>query len=332
MSVTITLGGVTITGAGVSFSAPPSGGIGVTAGWYMGGNRGPQQSLVQRITYANDTATSSVRGPLSSTAYNFAGAGTTSAGWTAGNRSTSAPFTAQSLIQRITYSTDTATASVRGSLSRSIYGCVAVSDNTTYGWWTSGVWDSPSNTNSQVDRVTYTNDTATASIRGPLLMGHFFMSATSTTEYGWIAGGNTSGTVFGSGSIVQRITYASDTATAIERGPLAATAYTRASSGNSSYGYYALGPGAKTTINRVTYATDTATASVRGPLSIARLQSFAATGNESYGWYAGGTSPAAPGPVSTVDKIDYAVDTATATQRGPLSSLQVTQTSTSGNQ
>ena len=287
-----------MTGGGVSFSAAPTGGIGVTAGWYIGGNYGPQQSLVQRITYANDTDSSSIRGPLSSTAYNFAGAGTTSAGWTAGNRG--APgIGAQSVIQRITYATDTATASVRGALSRSIYGCVAVSDNTSYGWWTAGVWDSPSNANSQVDRVTYSTDTATASIRGPLLMGHFNMSATCTTDYGWIAGGTTSGSAFGGGSIVQRITYASDTATASQRGPLAAAAYTRASSGNSSYGYYALGPGAKTTINRVTYATDTDTASIRGPLSIVRVQSFAATGNESYGWYAGGYSPAAGGYVST---------------------------------
>ena len=38
-----------------------------------------------------------------------------------------------------------------------------------------------------------------------------------------------------------------------------------------------------------------------------------ATGNNSYGWYAGGS-----GNATTVDRITYATDTATASARGPL--------------
>jgi hypothetical protein len=42
---------------------------------------------------------------------------------------------------------------------------------------------------------------------------------------------------------------------------------------------------------------------------------LAATGNSSFGYFGGGF----PGPVSTVDRIDYSNDTATASPKGPLS-------------
>jgi len=55
-----------MTGGGVSFSAAPPPST-PTAGWYGGGS-GPL-STTQRITYATDTATASVRGPLSVVAW-----------------------------------------------------------------------------------------------------------------------------------------------------------------------------------------------------------------------------------------------------------------------
>ena len=68
------MSGFTIT-AGVSFSggftfteAPSDN----TAGWFGGGN---SSSTVQRITYATDTATASVRGPLSAARSYLAAAG-----------------------------------------------------------------------------------------------------------------------------------------------------------------------------------------------------------------------------------------------------------------
>ena len=66
---------------GISFSggftftteAPPTP-PGNTAAWFGGGNPGPV-STVNRITYATDTATASVRGPLSSARYGMGAAG-----------------------------------------------------------------------------------------------------------------------------------------------------------------------------------------------------------------------------------------------------------------
>jgi hypothetical protein len=55
---------------------------------------------------------------------------------------------------------------------------------------------------------------------------------------------------------------------------------------------------------------------VRGPLSSARYYIAASTDNTTYGWFGGGVNPS---DTSTVDRITYATDTATATVRGPLS-------------
>ena len=43
-----------------------------------------------------------------------------------------------------------------------------------------------------------------------------------------------------------------------------------------------------------------------------------ATGNTSFGYFAGGTTPT----ISTVDRVDYSNDTATAVAKGPLSSAR----------
>ena len=116
------MSGFTIT-AGVSFSggftfteAPSEN----TAAWFGGGV--PSTSTVDRITYATDTATASVRGPLSLSRYALAAAGNTTDGWFGGG---SYPF--RSTVDRITYATDTATASVRGPLSGAKYSLAAAS-------------------------------------------------------------------------------------------------------------------------------------------------------------------------------------------------------------
>ena len=330
MSITIT-GGISFSGA-LSIVAPPTE---ATAGWFGGGkldSGGGPYSTVARITYATDTATASVRGPLSLARFVLAASGNNTYGWFGGGKTPSQVST----VDRITYASDTATASVRGPLSSSkTY--AAATGNTTDGWFAGGIFDNfpEIGYRSSVERITYATDTATASNRGPLSSTRYLEAATSDiTTYGWFGGGRQS--PYNNVSIVDRITYANDTATASVRGPLTSNNYYLAAAGNQNYGWFGGGqrypgpePYKQSTVARITYATDTATASVRGPLSLAR-RSLAAAGNTTDGWFGGGIVDA--GSVSTVDRITYATDTATASVRGPLSRLLDNMAATSGIQ
>ena len=328
MSVTFS-GGITFTGGGFSFTAPPSGPY--QAGWIGGG--GPSyaySSIVDRITYATDTATASVRGPLSSNKYGLMAVGTLPYGWFAAGISAASYPSALSTVDRITYATDTATASVRGPLSYSTISGAA-SGNDTYGWVGGGTPSPAGGTYSRVSRITYATDTATATSRGPLSSPTRQMAAAGNTTDGWFAGGYVTPTAYV--STVQRITYSNDNVTASVRGSLSTTIYIEsATSDGTTYGYfgggYNTGPGGGLTskVQRITYANDTAAVSIRGPLSSAR--SYAATtGNSTDGWFCGGM---VPGPVSTVDRITYATDTATASVKGPLSMARIEIAGTSG--
>ena len=315
MSITITTGGITMTGGGVSFTAPPP--AEATYGWFGAGYSAPTAPLpsggmysgVQRIDYANDLTTASVRGPLTLARYELAGTGNTDYGWF-GAGVTYPPTVVRSTVDRITYATDTATASSRGPLVLSA-AYLAATGTSTAGWFGGGT--PGSSLNSVVSRITYATDTATASQRGPLNSVNNLQGIAATTDkttYGWFAGGFAF-----SNSRVSRIAYATDTATASVRGPLSAARYYLAGTGNSNYGWFGSGYPLTTAFERITYATDTATASVRGTLTYTSTGCMA-TGNDTYGWFAGGYVPTTLR--SQVDRITFATDTATASARGAL--------------
>jgi hypothetical protein len=84
-------------------------------------------------------------------------------------------------------------------------------------------------------------------------------------------------------------------------------------------------------VNRMTFATDTAALSGRGPLTLAR-QLLSAACDSTNGWFGGGYLNGGGGNSSTVDRITYATDTATASVRGPLIQATNGTSSTSGVQ
>lgn len=92
-----------------------------------------------------------------------------------------------------------------------------------------------------------------------------------------------------------------------------------------TYGWYAggndtTGGTVLSSVVRIDYSNDSPTAaSPRGKLSVQR-NNFGATFNANYGWVGGGQLPGSTG--SSVDRIDYAVDTNAAVTRGPLSSAR----------
>ena len=338
MSVTFS-GGITFTGGGFSFTeAPPAQG---TAGWITGGSTEPATtSMVQRITFATDTAYASVRGPLSAGKYAGAGFGNFTYGWIVGGVNYSiSPSGAVTTIDRITYATDTATASSRGNTLYALRAGQAGAGDVTAGWFSGGFY-APVPTLFQYwpypQKITYATDTATASQKGDLSVG--IRSATAVTDgntygttYCWVVGGLSS---TGEVSLVQRITYANDTGTASIRGSLSSPQAYLGGVNNTTYGWVA-GGGAGgpylSTVQRITYATDTATASIRGPIYIGTYQ--AGSGNADYGWFSGGRYPPGnPSFLYYVYRIEYATDTATASARGNLNTGVTQAQSTSGIQ
>ena len=133
--------------------------------------------------------------------------------------------------------------------------------------------------------------------------------------YGYFGGGSNGST---NKSSVDRIDYASDTPTAATKGPLDATRYALAATGNGLYGYFAGGRNQGTKVDRFDYSNDTAEALDKGSLNTGRYR-HGAVGNNSYGYFGGGNSPSYS-TQSTIDRVDFSNDTATAAEKGPLSS------------
>jgi hypothetical protein len=276
-------------------------------GWFSGGAYSPT-ARVDRITFADDTATASVRGPLSSARSYLAATGNKDFGWFGGGTLPGVT----SRVDRITFADDTGTASVRGPLSvaRNQF---AATGNDNFGWY-SGLADA------KVDRITFATDTATATARGPLSSDRFRLDATGNQNFGWWGGGQVNTPGFPHSSRVDRIDFAADTATASVRGPFSSARSHSNATSNDDIGWFSggsAGAGPLSTVDRITFVTDTATASVRGPLS-APTERCAAASNNNFGWWGGGFSPF-PTRVSRVDRITFAADTATASVRGPLS-------------
>lgn len=333
MSITIT-GGISFSGAVSIVAQPPPPILPSTAGWFIGGRPPVDYSGVDRVTYATDTATASIRGPLSKGTRAASSAGTNNAGWIVGG---SGPGVNWTQVERITYATDTATATVRSTMSLANYGQSAVSDYRDYGWFAGGR-NPGSPSISLVLRITYASDTDSPSTRGPLSASKTYAAGAGNETYGWIASGDNSGGGGGINSVVTRITYASDTDTSTARGNLNRSAYFIAGNGDNNYGWFGGGNVGGSVgvslVSRITYATDTATASARGPLSQAKFGLTASTDNTAYVWFGAGNlgAPASFVRVSTVDRIEYATDTATASVRGPLNASVYLITSTSGVQ
>ena len=156
---------------------------------------------------------------------------------------------------------------------------MAATGNASFGYFV----EVKSSTISTVDRVDYSNDTATATTKGPL-------SAIDDQWQDQVLGRWTSTTQAGI------VNYAAGTLSTFNTG------------------YFGGGsPGNKSTIERIDYSNDTATATTKG-LYVGRNQ-LAAVSSGSHGYFTGGLVPRQ----STVQRVDYFNDTATAVVKGPLS-------------
>lgn len=232
-------------------------------------------------------------------------------GWFAGGASQ--PGSILSRIDRVDFSSDTGTASVRGNLNgNNSEGAGLGNDN--YGYFMGRY-------STRISRIQFITDTNTAIDRGTLTTFKVSSSGTSTQTYGWYGGGLNPSLPSPNGvSTVERINFASDTDTNLVRGPLTlARAYLTASS-NDTYGWFYSGynfPSYYSRVDRITFDSDTDTASTR--TNIESLRSGAAVGDNDYGWYGGGYfSPSLAN--SNLKRITYASDTSGYLSRGNLTS------------
>jgi hypothetical protein len=303
-----------------------------THGWFGGGViSGPSvKSTVDRIDFSNDTGTANTRSPLSLARYGLAATGNSNYGWFCGGLDAS--VTPSATVDRIDFSNDSSTALGRGPLSfaRS-FRVPGATGNSNYGWLGYGfIQGIPPSPLSMVERIDFSNDSATASLRGQLSTLRYALAATGNSNYGWFGGGRTPG---GPLAIVDRIDFSNDSPTASPRSLLSSARYSLAATGNSNYGWFGGGnptanPSLFSYVDRVDFSNDTTDILSRGPLSSPTgINHLAATGNSNYGWFGGGTTPA---PVSTIDRIDFSNDSVTATPRGPLSLARGNLGATSG--
>ena len=93
---------------------------------------------------------------------------------------------------------------------------------------------------SNVDRMDYANDTATALAKGDLSVARSgFLSATGNASFGYFGGGP-------SLSSVDRVDYSNDTVTASPKGSFTINRYGSAGTGDANFGYFGGGsPGPK---------------------------------------------------------------------------------------
>jgi len=302
-------------------------------GYFGGGNAPGNVSTVDRIDYSNDTATASVRGPLDIIKRNVEATGNSNFGYFGG----SLPL--RSTVDRIDYSNDTATASVRGPLSQEKYSSSA-SGNSNFGWFTGGhTNDNIIDINfsiSTIDRIDYSNDLSTASIRGNLNQNRTNHSIAGNSNYGWIAGGNLAVNDSPFFTSVERLDYSNDVSlTSFRSTSNDISGQGNSATGNNNFGYYhrANFPAGtnRTDLQRIDYSNDLISPTLRGNLTLL-ITGRAASGNSNFGYFSGGSLvPAGYEPNSSVERIDYSNDTTIASVRGPLSSARSSLAATSSH-
>jgi hypothetical protein len=138
-------------------------------------------------------------------------------------------------------------------------------------------------------------------------------------EYGYFGGGYRNPSPSIQYSLVERIDYSNDTATASRRASFPGTRRDWAATGNSNFGYFGGGVAGSSLAFRLDYSNDTSLLRVTFPNTGNARRSLAATGNSNFGYFGGGANTPSPERFSEVSRVDYSNDLAQALLRGTLS-------------
>ena len=107
----------------------------------------------------------------------------------------------------------------------------AATGTSNYGWFGGGF---NASIRATVDRIDFSNDSSTASPRGPLSSARRSLAATGNSNYGWFGGGLSPGPT--TVATVDRINFSNDSVTATPRGPLSAARGYLAATSNTHIG------------------------------------------------------------------------------------------------
>jgi hypothetical protein len=278
---------------------------------YFGGGGPGTFSTMDKVSYSTDTTAAVPGANLSVARQLLAATGNSTAGYFGGGG-----FPTRAQMEKVTYTSDTTAAVPGASLSVARY-YLAATGNSSAGYFGGGATPAVST----MDKVTYSSDTTAAVPSAALSVvsgdPRQTLAATGNSTAGYFGGGLSA---YGQFSIMDKVTYSTDTRTTVPGANLSVARSRLAATGNSTAGYFGGGfdgTNPRSTIDKVTYSSDTTAAVPGAALSVARY-TLAATGNSTAGYFGGGTFPA----FSTMDKVTYSSDTTAAVPGAALSAAR----------
>ena len=220
-----------------------------------------------------------------------------------------------SIVDKLTYSTDTTVAQASANLSQARYSLAGCSGDSTKGYFAGGASVTLLTT---TDRLIYA--TATIITQSPANLSQARDELGGISERstkGYFAGGNSGNFV----ATADKITYAGDTTAAQTTANLSQARYGLAGcSGEGTKGYFAGGNTGNyaATADKLTYSNDTTAAQTTANLSQGKGRLAGCSGDSTKGYFAGGLTGAGVN-VATADKLTYSTDTTIAQTTADLS-------------
>jgi|TARA_B100000085_G_scaffold45305_1_gene38507 hypothetical protein len=161
---------------------------------------------------------------------------------------------------------------------------------------------------STVEKLTYTSETMALLPSGSnLSIARDRLAGTSSPSAGYFGGGQEPSGSPSKANRMDKMTFSTDSTSAIPGGNLSSRRERLAATGNTTHGYFGGGQDSPeyTTVDKLTYSNDTTAVAPSAALSVARV-SLGAIGNDTHGYFGNGN----PGPNGQVsEKLTYATDT-----------------------
>ena len=268
-------------------------------GYFMGGEPGPgPHSYAQKLDYSTETVghvnpanlsiARSQGGQTQNKTHGFMGGGFN-------------PPLYYNRMDKTTFASDTTVAVPGGALTAG-RAYVTAAGNQNFGYFAGGSQPSVGGVYTGYDKMTYASDT-TAQLPGAFMTSPKGNagSAAGNQSRGYHGGGNP-----GPNSIIDKLTYNTETSSRVTTADLSISTYNRGATGNADKGYWAGGVPNVSTVEVLDYSTETRAVLPSSPLTQPRY-SIGATGNSENGYFGGGTNGTPE--YSLVDKINYSNNT-----------------------